>query len=105
MAVEIFLKMFLARKAGLTEPAAIAFGHNLSKILNACHVAEPKHDVLHIQSEIGIFPDISDRYTGPDLPEPTLWKAYGLAQYTAAAVIRSFTDRDTRPQIRTSTTA
>lgn len=39
------------------------------------------------------------RYTGDDLPHTALCAAYGIAQYTATAVVRSFTNRDARAQL------
>ena len=101
MAVEIFLKAFLVLKTGLAEAGAKSLGHDLLALVKRCDRAEPHHDLLKIESDLSMFPAIHDRYTGEDVPNPLLWATYGIAQYSAASTVRSFTDRDTRYQLQT----
>ena len=98
MAVEMYLKAFLVQKAGLPEAKIKAFGHRLNDLLKECRCIAPDHDILKIENDLAIFPGIHERYTGEDLPHTALWAAYSLAQYSATAVVRSFTDRDIRAQ-------
>jgi hypothetical protein len=98
MAVEMYLKAFLVQKTGLSEAGGKVLGHRLSSLLKKCRHIAPDHDLLKIESDLAVFPEIHERYTGGDLPRGALWAAYGVAQYSAASVIRSFTTRDTRAQ-------
>ncbi len=100
MATEIYLKAFLVQKAGLSETEVKAFNHRLNDLLKECRRIEPNHDVLKIESDLTVFPAIHERYTGGDLPHAVLWSTYVIAQYSATSVVRSFTDRDTRAQLR-----
>ena len=101
LAVELFLKAFLALKAGLTESCAKdSFGHNLKLLIDECRRVAPQHDLLKIEQHLSDFPNINERYTGGDQSKQTLWAAYSIAQYAAASVVRSLTDRDTRFQLQ-----
>ena len=100
MAVEIYLKAFLVLKAGFPETQVKALNHRLGDILEKCEEVATGHDILKIKNELTVFPAIHDRYTGKELPSTTLWQAYGIAQYVAASVVRTFTDRDSRAQLR-----
>lgn len=100
MATEMYLKAFLAQKAGLSETEVKAFNHRLNDLLKECRRIAPNYDVLKIESDLTVFPAIHERYTGEDLPHSVLWSTYGIAQYSAASIVRSFTDRDTRAQLR-----
>jgi len=105
MAVEMYLKVFLVQKGGLSEAEVKAFNHRLNDLLKECRRIAPSYDILKIESDLTVFPAIHERYTGEDLPHTALWAAYGIAQYSAASVVRSFTDRDTRAQLRQSPNA
>jgi HEPN domain-containing protein len=100
MAVEMYLKSFLIQKAGLSAAEVKAFNHRLNDLLKECRRIMPNHDILKIESDLTAFPAIHERYTGNDLPHTTLWAAYGIAQYSATSVVRSFTNRDNRAQLR-----
>jgi len=101
MATEMFLKMFLAGKAGLTEKdAKDKIGHKLEVALNKCLESDPKSELKSIQANLGIFPNISDRYKGTDRLLETLWQAYRVAQFSGSAVIRSFSGRNLHETIK-----
>lgn len=100
MAVELFLKGFLALRAGLTEPLVKSFSHDLKALIERCRSVTPQHDLLKIEQELSVFPEVHKRYTGGDESNQTIWAAYRVAQYTATSTIRSFTNRDTRPQFQ-----
>jgi HEPN domain-containing protein len=101
MAVEIFLKAFLALKTGLSEQAAKLLGHDLNALMAECRRVAPQHDLLKIEADFSVFPAIRERYTGGDIPSPLLWATYEIAQYTGASTVRSFTDRDSRSELQT----
>jgi HEPN domain-containing protein len=105
MAVEMYLKAFLAYKANYTEQHLKRFSHRLADLVRECQSIAPEHDILRIESGLAVFPEIHERYTGDNIPNPRLWEAYCIAQYTAAAFVRGFTDRDTRSQLKPSTNA
>jgi len=101
MATEMFLKGFLASKAGLTENESKSnIGHNLSKALDMCLDIEQHSELQVIQSDLTLFPEIADRYKGTNKSAIELWHGYGIAQFTGATVIRSLTGRDVRRTLR-----
>jgi hypothetical protein len=102
MATEMFLKMFLAAKAGLTEDEAKhKIRHDLEEALRRCVAADNESELLTIQSSLDVFPGINDRYKGTDQPLGVLWRGYEIAQFTGTTVCRSLTGRDTRKTLRT----
>jgi len=101
MACEMFLKAFLATKAGLTQrDAKNKIRHNLEKALKECLKVDPKSELLAIQTDIKIFPDIGDRYKGTDKSLKELWSTYAIAQCAGTTVVRSLTGRDVRKKIK-----
>jgi hypothetical protein len=97
MATEMFLKAFLASKAGLTdEEARHKIGHNLEKALNMCLAVDKNSELQVIRSGLSLFPEIADRYKGTDKTPIELWHGYGIAQVTGTTVVRSLTGRDVR---------
>ncbi|MEK6681156.1 MAG: hypothetical protein AABY79_04240, partial [Nitrospirota bacterium] len=103
MSTEMFLKVFLAAKAGLTEKEAKdKIRHDLEKALNRCLAFDAKSELQDIQPDLNVFPDIGDRYKGTDKPPRELWRAYAIAQLTGTTVARTLSGRDVRKTIRTS---
>lgn len=101
MATEMFLKAFLASKAGLTEKEAKdKIGHNLEKALNMCLDVDKTSELQVIRSGLPIFPEIADRYKGTDKTPKELWHGYGIAQFIGTTVVRSLTGRDIRKTLR-----
>lgn len=105
MAVEMYLKAFLVYTANYSEQQVKTFSHQLADLTKECRKLAPAHDILRIEPDLTVFPAIYERYTGDEIPNPMLWAAYGVAQYTAASLVRGFTDRDTRPQLKPSNRA
>lgn len=101
MATEMYLKAFLVQKSGFTEADVKKFNHRLRDIVRECARVASGHDIVKIENDLNVFPEIHERYTGTDVPAAALWRAYGLAQYCGAAFTRSFSDRDTRSQFQT----
>lgn len=96
MSTEIMLKSFLAYHGQLDDKKARKLNHDLEAALEACRNIDATHPVLEIQQKLSVFPKIGDRYATEDRNRQSLWEAYSVAQYTAAAVVRSFTDRNMR---------
>lgn len=101
MAIEIFLKAFLAVRTGLTEQEAKKeIGHNIEEALNRCLVFDAKSELKAIQAHLNVFPGIGDRYKGSDKTPKDLWRAYAIAQYAGTTVIRMLSGRDIRKTIK-----
>jgi hypothetical protein len=97
MATEMFLKAFVAAKAGLTEEEIKnTIGHNLVKALNKCLTVDAQSELQTIQQDLGVFPHIGDRYKGTAKASSDLWIAYRTAQFIGATVTRSLSGRDVR---------
>ena len=101
MSTEMFLKAFLAAKAGLTEQEAKdKIKHDLEKALNRCLAFDTTSELKVIQPLLNVFPDIGDRYKGTDKPPRDLWRAYAIAQSVGTIVTRTLSGRDVRKTIR-----
>ena len=100
MATEMFLKSFLASRAGLTEAEARKkLGHNLQTIIQRCLDVEDHADLQKIHSNLNCFPEIHERYKGSERSGTELWTGYSVAQFTGATVTRLLSGRDTRSTI------
>lgn len=99
MAVEIFLKAFIALKVGLTEKQAIAIGHDLNKGFDRFIEASGFTHWEAIRSKLSIFPEIHERYKVQKAPLNLLWDGFSIAQSFGVATIRAHTDRNTLEQI------
>lgn len=101
MATEMFLKAFLASRGGLSEEKARSeIGHNLQVALNRCLALDPQSELRAILPELTHFPSLGDRYKGTERPVKELWKAYGVAQFSGTALVRTLTGRDCRKTMR-----
>lgn len=101
IATEVFLKAFLACKAGLTEKEAKdKIGHDLVKALDTCLTIDPKLEISAVRAELGCFPEIGERYKGTSKRPGHLWHGYGVAQFTGSTIVRSLTGRDVRKTLR-----
>jgi hypothetical protein len=100
LATEMFLKAFLANKTGLTDKEARNIGHNLEVALDKCLEAEDHQDLKLIRIELNSFPKIEERYKATRKTTREMWRAYDLAQFTGATIVRSFTGHDIRPLIK-----
>jgi tyrosyl-tRNA synthetase len=89
VATEMFLKAFIARKTILSENSARKMGHNLSEALDKCLEIDRDSDLSTIRSELRFLSLIHE----PNLActSKDLWRAYRVAQFTGATVVRSLT--------------
>ncbi len=99
MAVEIFIKSFIALKAGLDKKEAKKIGHNLSAGLEEFIKVSGFSHLKDIEDEFSIFPDIHERYSKQSLSRESLWKGFSIAQSFGTLVAREFTGRNTLEQV------
>jgi len=100
MATEMFLKAFIASKAGMTDAEARKqIGHNLERALDKCLEIDPQSELNAIRSALGTFPEIAERYKQTDKTLWELWRMYGMAQYSGVTVVRGLSGHDSRSQL------
>lgn len=102
MVCEIFTKSLLIQEKGYMDKDLKRVGHGLVTAAQEAFqaVALPAFELLEKQAYI--FPDVSERYDGGEIPLPQLWEAISVAQAVASAVIRQYSGRDIRSQVTSS---
>lgn len=98
-ALEIFLKILLVSKGGLTERDVRDLSHNLKKLLDRCLSLDPSSPLKRLQGKLDIYPDVGARYRADELPRRDLWIAYSLALEAGTIVMKPMSDRDTAATI------
>jgi hypothetical protein len=98
LATEIFLKSLLCARANADEAKIREFGHRLPELVKAAFAATQNPDLSKLELSLGIYPSITDRYTGTEEEPRLLWDCYRVALGFGATAIRVLTGRDTRPQ-------
>lgn len=94
-ASEKALKAYLCHHTGLTHAdAKNKFGHSLNKLVQEVSRHAPKSPLVLSQEDLGAFAPYEDRYTSNQYNRSQLWKAYRVAQFVAAEVLRSITGRN-----------
>lgn len=99
MAVEIFLKAFVALKAGLTEKEARDLGHNLQKSFDRFMAISGYTHWEKVKDKLALFPQIHERYSEQEMPLSRVWEGFTMAQSFGTLIIREYTDRNTTEQI------
>ncbi|WP_297809563.1 hypothetical protein [uncultured Methylophaga sp.] len=99
MAVEIFIKSFIALKIGLSQSEAKSLGHNLVKGLKRFVEVSGYEDFMKIEKDLKIFPRVEERYKEQSLTRGDLWLAFTIAQSFGTIVAREFTGRNTLEQV------
>ena len=105
MAVEIFLKSFIALKDGLTEKQAKAIGHDLNKGLDKFIEVSGYDHWEAVRGKLSKFPSINERYKEQEVPLNLLWDGFAMAQSLGAVVIREHTGKNTLEQVLASNKA
>jgi hypothetical protein len=105
MALEIFLKSYIALKVGLTEKQAKTIGHNLQKGLDKFIEVSGFDHWEKGRSTLSVFPAIHERYKEQDITANILWEGYSFAQSIGSVIIREYTDRNTLEQVMASNNA
>ena len=100
MAVEIFQKAYLSIKdTSFTDNEARKLSHHLDKGLEQC-INVGLAELSSVKNNLGIFPDIADRYSGEEKTFGELWNAYKIAQFIATTIVRDLTGRDSRSSFK-----
>jgi hypothetical protein len=99
MSIEIFLKALLIQEQNLNDQDLKRLSHRLEDIAGECFSATGRTEFSDIAKAVIGFPEVSERYDGQEKCLQEVWHAMLVAQATATAVIRKYTDRDIRSQI------
>jgi len=99
MAVEIFLKAFLALKTNATDKDLKKIGHDIDKALTEFIEVSGYKNWESARGQLKVFPDIQDRYKEQRLATSDLWLGYSLAHSLGATVVREFTKRNMLQQV------
>lgn len=100
MALEMFLKTFIAAHIGLSEKEARALGHDLEAALQECVHIVPNSELQDLVGQLKMFPPINARYQALHIPAQNIWHGYALTMFCAATIVRGLTGTDIRPTIR-----
>lgn len=99
LATEIFLKALLIQEKELNDKELKKLNHRIQDIAEECFLATNISEFRDIAKAAGVFPAVSDRYTGEERKLSEIWRAVCVAQAAATTVIRRYSYRDIRPQI------
>jgi hypothetical protein len=95
------LKGFLCFHDNLTmEQAKSQFGHKLGKLVREIHRLHPASELGAMEQQLDAFAPYSARYTDRVFSRPELWRAYRVAQFAAAELMRSITGRNVRADVQ-----
>jgi hypothetical protein len=99
-ATEKAFKAYLAYHTNLIHAhAKKQFGHKLDKLIQEVARHTPQSPLLDVGKHLDAFAPYDDRYSSTTYTRPHLWRAYRLAQFTAAEVLRSMTGRNQRAAV------
>lgn len=99
LATEMFLKCFIGFHRGISQPGAKVIRHDLDRALRECLTIRPSSELAGIGPRLSQFPTMGARYEAKHYQRCDLWFAYGTAQFTGSALVRSLTDRNMRKQV------
>jgi hypothetical protein len=99
MAVEIFLKSFLALKTNATDNDLKKINHNIDKALTEFIKVSGYENWENARNQLKVFPSIEDRYKEQRLSTSQLWLGYSLAHSLGATIMREFTKRNMLQQV------
>ncbi len=96
MAVEMFLKAYVAHVDGVDERALKdTYRHGLEGLIDRCE-SGGAIEIGELRSRILAFPEVSSRYNIQERAFGDLWSAYLLTLRSALAVLRPLSGRDLR---------
>lgn len=99
MANEIFLKSVLVQELDLSEDKLRSISHKLDDAASRCGDVTGERTFGEIAKRVRVYPPVSARYDQPSWSAAEVWEAATLAQLTAAAVTRLYSDRDSRSAV------
>lgn len=98
MALEMFIKSFIALKIGLSENEARRIGHDLKAAFNKFIEVSGYSHLMGIETKLNLFPNVNDRYRAQEANHSQLFEAYAIAQSIGTVLTRKFTDINSLPQ-------
>ncbi|MCL4182792.1 MAG: hypothetical protein KJ011_05020 [Burkholderiaceae bacterium] len=99
-ATEILLKALLVHEKGFNDrELKRRFQHRITDIAGACFDVTNQQEFATVAQLASVFPEVADRFDGVKHKLPEVWRAAAVTQVAATAVVRFYTDRDTRSQI------
>ncbi len=91
------LKAHLCHHGGLTaDHAKKYFGHKLDQLIQEVAINAPQSPLAKLANDLKAFAPYDDRYTSTVYSRSDLWRAYRVAQFTAAEVLRTITGKSHR---------
>jgi len=90
MAIEMFMKAYLALRGGLNEARAKDFGHDLTKLCKSA--TESGVSLSDLEGELAGIPDVRQRYRGDVGDRGQMWVNYRLAQQVATRIAEELTN-------------
>lgn len=99
MATEIFLKAVLVQELDLSDRELKKISHTIEDAAKKCAEATGEATFEEVANRAHVYPQVSARYDQSNWPPHEVWEAAALAQLTAAAATRLYSDRDMRSQI------
>jgi hypothetical protein len=96
MATEIFMKSVLIQEQNLKDSDLKKLNHSLKGAAQECARITGDHTYTLLADMCDVFPAVSSRYEGDEWPLKDLRQALALAQISATALTRKYTDRDIR---------
>ena len=100
LATEMFLKSFIGFHRGISEDGAKAMRHDLNRALREClSIQESSELAATFHRGCRNSPLMGARYEANHYEHRELWFAYGTAQFSGSALVRSLTSRNMRKQV------
>ncbi|WP_041361942.1 hypothetical protein [Methylovorus sp. MP688] len=96
MATEIFMKAVLIQELTLKDSDLKRINHSLKSAAHECARITSDETYSALADMSDVFPAVSSRYERDEWPLKDLWQAVTLAQISATALTRRFTDKDIR---------
>lgn len=99
MATEMFLKAFIAFRAGLTDKEARALNHDLDACFDRFIEVSRYTHWAHVKNRLAVYPAIAARYEEQSHPPTALWEGFALAQSFGTVLAREMTGRNLLSQV------
>ncbi len=91
MSCEIFLKALLVQECNLSDYELKKFNHDLGDTIKECYKITNDSNFLAFADQMGVFPNVTERYDGDMKEYVVVWQALQITQNIAAAVINYYT--------------
>ncbi|CAM3829979.1 hypothetical protein [Pseudoalteromonas maricaloris] len=99
MALEMFMKSYLAMKGNIDEKGARNLGHDLHKALKKVSQVSGKSFPKDVYDSLELYPSINERYSEQKVSTQEIASCYNFALSMGAFVTRTVTDRNILSQV------